>query len=460
MAIRVPSRTRLEKYGYVGERVLGCPTLIQPDNGESIITPTTASLAWSSIEGAKTYRVFIWPSSQDEPEDFTAETTATGYLATGLSPSTSYTWKIIAFSVFGTSVGCGTSTFTTTGTPSCPNLIFPNDSAVTNGATSVTLQWGSVSNATSYYVYVWLSSDSEPASPTYTTTSTSQEATGLTANSVYTWKVVGVNDAGYSSGCGSRTFTTASSSVQFTASNYPASSQSTTVTVYVSRTGNLSGAASVQYATSDNTAVAGVNYTSASGTLNWADGDGASKTFDVVILSGEDYSSLLINLTLSSPINTQLGEQNTATITIPSLYSFVSTTYVNIAATSFGSNTTVVSGTVVTVSALSTDRIIVTKPSIDEDSGLTWDAWRNSYSIVLPLRGWLNNFRISNQANTLLQIFGINATATEAEAFANIQASFPIVYSGHTQYKFWAYDSPISDNFNGLSLRVDLWRLT
>jgi hypothetical protein len=68
-----------------------------------------------------------------------------------------------------------------------------------------------------------------------------------------------------------------------TAANVNESAGSITVTVQ--RNGGSNGAASVQYATQDDTANAGSDYTAKSGTLNWADGDGADKTFSIAIIN-------------------------------------------------------------------------------------------------------------------------------------------------------------------------------
>jgi subtilisin-like proprotein convertase family protein len=73
-------------------------------------------------------------------------------------------------------------------------------------------------------------------------------------------------------------------------------------TIDVSRVGGSAGAVSVQYATSDGTATAPADYTSTSGTLNWADGDLAPKTFAVSIVNDVDVDAgEALNLTLSNP---------------------------------------------------------------------------------------------------------------------------------------------------------------
>ena len=107
-----------------------------------------------------------------------------------------------------------------------------------------------------------------------------------------------------------------------------------TITITVTRTGGSAGAASVDYATSDSTATAPGDYTAASGTLNWADGDSAAKTFDITIQndsaveSAESFTITLSNVTVAS-----LGSPSSATVTIndddvsPGVLQFGSTSY-------------------------------------------------------------------------------------------------------------------------------------
>ena len=89
-------------------------------------------------------------------------------------------------------------------------------------------------------------------------------------------------------------------------------------TITVTRTGGSSGAVSARYATADGTATAGSDYVAASGTLNWADGDTASKTFTVTVngdtlLEGDE----TINLALSNPTGgVLLGATTAAVLTV------------------------------------------------------------------------------------------------------------------------------------------------
>ena len=113
-------------------------------------------------------------------------------------------------------------------------------------------------------------------------------------------------------------------SVQFSSATYSVGEGGGTVTLTVTRTGGTSGAISVNYATAAGTAtggascVAGIDYVNTNGTLNWPDGDGASKTFDVTICSDgafepdETFTGTLSGATGGATI----GTPNPATVTI------------------------------------------------------------------------------------------------------------------------------------------------
>jgi hypothetical protein len=73
-------------------------------------------------------------------------------------------------------------------------------------------------------------------------------------------------------------------------------------TVTVERLDGVGGAVSVDYQTSDGSATAGSDYTATSGTLNWAAGDGADKTFTVPVKwDGRLEGTESISLALTNP---------------------------------------------------------------------------------------------------------------------------------------------------------------
>ena len=117
--------------------------------------------------------------------------------------------------------------------------------------------------------------------------------------------------------------------LQFSSATYSVTEAGMTATITVTRTGGTSGAASVMYNTSDGSATGGVacggttDYITTSGTLNWANGDAASKTFTVTVCNdGVSESSETVNLALSNVTGATLGTPNTATLTILNSDSF------------------------------------------------------------------------------------------------------------------------------------------
>jgi VCBS repeat-containing protein len=105
--------------------------------------------------------------------------------------------------------------------------------------------------------------------------------------------------------------------VQFSSSTYTVDESAGTITITVTRTGGDAAGVTVQYATSNGTAIAGSDYTTTSGTLTFAAGE-TSKTFTIPILVDAVLEqNETLNLTLSSPGGGgTLGTPATATLSI------------------------------------------------------------------------------------------------------------------------------------------------
>ena len=104
--------------------------------------------------------------------------------------------------------------------------------------------------------------------------------------------------------------------VQFSSSNYGVVEACTTVTITVNRIGNTSGAASVDYFTSDVTASERRDYITAIGTLRFAAGE-TSKSF-VVLINDDSYveGNETFNVNLRNVSGATLGAPAIATVTI------------------------------------------------------------------------------------------------------------------------------------------------
>jgi hypothetical protein len=106
--------------------------------------------------------------------------------------------------------------------------------------------------------------------------------------------------------------------LQFSSATAAAAEGSATVALTVTRTGGSTGAVAVNYASADGSALANNDYTPVNAQLNWANGDAASKNFNITILDdmqtdpGESFT-----VTLSNPTNgATLGTPSTSTIAI------------------------------------------------------------------------------------------------------------------------------------------------
>lgn len=104
---------------------------------------------------------------------------------------------------------------------------------------------------------------------------------------------------------------------QFTSPSYAVDEGEGPIMITVTRTNGSDGVAAVSYSTGNGTAVAGQDYFSASGTLNFSDGE-TSKTFSISIIDDVVVeASESVNLALSSPTNgATIGGLPSAVLTI------------------------------------------------------------------------------------------------------------------------------------------------
>jgi hypothetical protein len=114
--------------------------------------------------------------------------------------------------------------------------------------------------------------------------------------------------------------TTPPGALQFSSATYAATEGTGVVTVTVQRVGGSVGAVSVNYSTQSGTANAGSDFTATSGTLSWANGDTADKTFTIPIANDGITEPLeTFTVTLSNPSGAAgvfVGNPSTATVSI------------------------------------------------------------------------------------------------------------------------------------------------
>jgi len=105
--------------------------------------------------------------------------------------------------------------------------------------------------------------------------------------------------------------------VGMTASNYSVAESAGSVTLAAQRTGGTHGALSVSYTTVGGTAVSGKQFTPETGTLTWADGDGANKSFKIPVLNSTPFTGTKwFAVRLTAGTGTILGSHTSAYINI------------------------------------------------------------------------------------------------------------------------------------------------
>ena len=104
----------------------------------------------------------------------------------------------------------------------------------------------------------------------------------------------------------------------FTQTSYSVSEAGPKATITVRRVDGDDGPATIQWAATAGTATAGSDFTAASGTLSWADGDDANKSFQVTIINNAvNEPNETVTLTLSNPTGASLDlSRRIATLTI------------------------------------------------------------------------------------------------------------------------------------------------
>lgn len=108
-----------------------------------------------------------------------------------------------------------------------------------------------------------------------------------------------------------------SGTMQFVSSLTTVLKNAGNVLVNVMRSGGSTGPVSVNFATANGTALVGVDFTAATGTLSWADGDTAARTISVPLLNNPVVTANKnLSLTLSAPTYGTLGASTTHTVTL------------------------------------------------------------------------------------------------------------------------------------------------
>lgn len=152
----------------------------------SNISSTAATVSWAALSGANNYDVDYKLASSGTWINATTATTSLSVNISGLTQSSVYDWRVRA-NCTGATGAYAQAQFTTTAAPSCGTVTGLTASGIT--ASGATVSWSAVSGANNYDVDYKLASSGTWINSITGTVSTSRSITGLSANSLYDWRV-------------------------------------------------------------------------------------------------------------------------------------------------------------------------------------------------------------------------------------------------------------------------------
>lgn len=176
---------------------------VAPSGLSSTPAATTATVSWTAVSGASGYAVDYKLNSSATWTSFSTAQTGNSANLTGLTASSLYDWRVSATCPSGTTSATAAQ-FTTTAVPVCAA---PAGLSSTPAATTATVSWTAVSGAVSYAVQYKLNTSATWTNFSTAQTGTSANLTGLTAASLYDWRVT-TNCASGSSTATAAQFTT------------------------------------------------------------------------------------------------------------------------------------------------------------------------------------------------------------------------------------------------------------
>ena len=179
--------------GPASATTLADPPVAPTQLAAQALSASSIRLSWNAVTGATGYRVY---RSATSAGTYTQVGTAqgTGFTDTGLSPNTTYYYKVAAYNTAGESAQAGPASATTLADPPvAPTQL----AAQALSASSIRLSWNAVAGATGYRVYRSATADGV-YTEIGTTMGTSYTDVGLKANTVYFYRVAAYNAAGTS----------------------------------------------------------------------------------------------------------------------------------------------------------------------------------------------------------------------------------------------------------------------
>ncbi len=181
-----------------------------PTGLSSTVTSSGATVSWGAVTGAANYAVDYKLSTATTWTSAATASTTTSVTISGLTASSVYDWRVSTNCGANGASGFSAAQFTTSAPFVCNA---PSGLSSTVTSSGATVSWGAVTGAANYAVDYKLSSATTWTSAATASTTTSVTISGLTASSVYDWRVSTNCGANGASGFSAAQFTTTAVSV-------------------------------------------------------------------------------------------------------------------------------------------------------------------------------------------------------------------------------------------------------
>ena len=159
------------------------------------VSSSQINLSWSASSGATGYKIYRCTGTTCTPTNLVHTTSGTYWSDTGLTPSTTYRYRVTTYNANGESgystiVGCTTHDIP----PSAPTGLTCNAVYYSQ----IDLSWNPCSGATGYKIYRCTGTDCTPTNLVHTTPGTYWSNTGLVYNTTYRYRLTAYNNGGES----------------------------------------------------------------------------------------------------------------------------------------------------------------------------------------------------------------------------------------------------------------------
>jgi len=169
------------------------------------VSSSQIDVSWTSVSGATYYEVYYCQGTTCTPSTLLDRPSSNSYSHTGLSPSTSYRYRVKACNTSGCSDYSISIAMCTTQATSPPSSPPSSVNCLTVSSSQIDVSWTSVSGATYYEVYYCQGTTCTPTTYLGQTSSSPYSHTGLSPSTSYRYRVKACNVGGCSSSYSSAT---------------------------------------------------------------------------------------------------------------------------------------------------------------------------------------------------------------------------------------------------------------